>query len=758
MIRPVALEITELRGWRASGSVALDRPVTVLVGDNGRGKSSTLAAIEWCLFGREIEGVKGTGIAERNDWEVRRREAGARDTVVRLTLSTPDGPAVMSRRRPAGAKTTTPDLVEVTLPEGRTVEGGAAEAWLAKVGVPDAETFRRAHLLHQDAVRRRVVDGQDRSAILAALLGLEDDRAGRERLAELKVPAFVREVEDVLRGLERDLAAVTDKPRRDRDELERRLAVRGLARGDLSEARAVALRRGLLDRAASLAARLGLAAALPSAGDPAAVRAWAPTWSGVARGPAPALARASALRARQGRLEAALSRIEPFETELSDARKAYEATLRAHGDRAAREAVRAQAQARLAEAEAAQDRAGAMAGLLRRAAPLIAERAAVMEKEEKGPTRVGAAGEGTVPCPVCETPVAGLSAQVTEALARAEGPEAAALAAARKAAEEALRAAGESLTAFDRALDRGRRARLAHDAARAELELLLSSATTGSPASPVPARVAAGAPAAPPTAEPRDVAAAARALLAAGAEELRRLDGLARERDEALARHGAELDTLRELEAWIDVVARLDRDVDVAALPSSGALEAALDEAGGFALDVEAVGAFLREAQAERSAVREHEVNAALSTYYGLIVGEEAAARGLFVCARPTAKRLEYDLVDATGAPAVPVLNQASVNAISLALLCAQAEARARAGGLAWVALDDPGQSLDAERQAGVARAVERLAATCAVLVAAPEGPLVDRLLDRVSVPRRVLRLRPWSAADGASLEVEEER
>jgi uncharacterized protein (UPF0335 family) len=280
--------------------------------------------------------------------------------------------------------------------------------------------------------------------------------------------------------------------------------------------------------------------------------------------------------------------------------------------------------------------------------------------------------------------------------------------------------------------------------------------------------VGASAPAAPPipgtsaspapAAQPRDAIAAARALLDASALELTSLEGLARDRDDSLARHAVDLETLRDLEAWTDVIERLDREVDAAALRSWNALDQALDEAAGFAFDVEAVGAFLREAQAERSAAREAEVNAALSTYYALVVGEEAASRGLFVRTRETAKKLEYDLVDVTGEPAVPVLNQASVNAISLALLFAQAEARARAGGLAWVVLDDPGQSLDAERQAGLARAVERLAASCAVLVATPEGPLVERLIDRVAVPRRVLRLRPWSAEAGASLEVEEER
>ncbi|MEM5831274.1 MAG: AAA family ATPase [candidate division WOR-3 bacterium] len=47
-------------------------PVTILFGPNGTGKSSTLNAIEWCLWGRKCMG-KDTGIRERIDWEIKNR-------------------------------------------------------------------------------------------------------------------------------------------------------------------------------------------------------------------------------------------------------------------------------------------------------------------------------------------------------------------------------------------------------------------------------------------------------------------------------------------------------------------------------------------------------------------------------------------------------------------------------------------------------------------------------------------------------------
>lgn len=55
-------------------------PVTILFGPNGTGKSSTLNAIEWCLWGRKCVG-KDTGIRERIDWEIKNRNTSKNPSV-----------------------------------------------------------------------------------------------------------------------------------------------------------------------------------------------------------------------------------------------------------------------------------------------------------------------------------------------------------------------------------------------------------------------------------------------------------------------------------------------------------------------------------------------------------------------------------------------------------------------------------------------------------------------------------------------------
>ena len=65
-MKPLAITISRFRGWKSEHRISLDAPITSLVAENGRGKSSLLNAIEWCLYGAEVT-KKGSGIDERQD-------------------------------------------------------------------------------------------------------------------------------------------------------------------------------------------------------------------------------------------------------------------------------------------------------------------------------------------------------------------------------------------------------------------------------------------------------------------------------------------------------------------------------------------------------------------------------------------------------------------------------------------------------------------------------------------------------------------
>mgnify|MGYP003588556066 CR=1 FL=1 len=66
-----SLEISNYRGVRDTINVPLSKPLNIIYGTNGSGKSSIATAIEWVLFPDEALKLKDCGIEERRDWEVR---------------------------------------------------------------------------------------------------------------------------------------------------------------------------------------------------------------------------------------------------------------------------------------------------------------------------------------------------------------------------------------------------------------------------------------------------------------------------------------------------------------------------------------------------------------------------------------------------------------------------------------------------------------------------------------------------------------
>jgi DNA repair exonuclease SbcCD ATPase subunit len=713
VIRPLWVEVQAFRGWRTRTRVPLDRRITVVVAENRRGKSSTLNAIEWCLFGARVE-KKDSGLDERADWEVRPRGAGDDPTEVTLALATAEGVVQVCRRRAAGARAGKGDELLVTLPDGATVTGADAERWLAARRLGDWEDYRRAHCFHQEAARRRVLDRGDRSAVLAALLGLDEDRALRETLGELKAGALVKGVDAELDELDRDLQKAALRPQRRLLELEQRLLTdRGLQRSRLGAALEAEVVGRLIGRARALARDLDLAVSLPDPGDTGAVRRWAEAWPRSVRASATVLASLPGLRQRQGALSGAIPLAGPAEGQWRAAEAALAAATQADGDEAGRTRRLEAAEQALNRADAALKAASATVALLEDARQVLAASAT--------PDR----------CPVCDSAVPGLPQRVGSVLAGLQSSALTALTRARADAVAERDAAKGGLDTLRRLRADRQAAEAAWEARRAALAKLLPA--------PVPA----------------DVLAAANAELARLKAETERLARLEADRDAGLRDHAADLELLEDLQAWGTAVAAVETPLEVKALRAWAELERAVDTAAAFASDLDCLEEVARAAQAARSAARQAAVNATLGEYFAAITGDPSA-RGLQVHVRRTPKGLDYQLRDASGEAAVPVMNQAALNALSLAALFAQAEAAAARGGLAWVVLDDPVQSLDQVHQHGLAEAMGRLAARCHVLIGVVPSGLVERLRTHVPVERRFLYLAPWREDAGSRVEREE--
>jgi len=720
MMRPLRLELRNFRGWR-EGTVPLDRQVTVVLGDNRRGKSSTLNAIEWCLYGREIE-KKASGIAERVDWEIERRGSDA-GVEVALSIEIEGEEARIVRRRKAGAGTREEDELAVEV-GGARLEQDQARAWMRAKRLPDWETWRRACCQHQEVLRGRLTVAEDRSQVVASLLGMDEYDRLQRVLKDQQAGKLVGEIDRELDELDKVVLYRLRAPSEELYESERKLEALGIERARLSPGLAGEIARAAIERAGALAERLEIAARLPALegeADEPAVRKWADGWGSQVRKESRTHERLASATKRRAKLAAEIEQLEPSEARWREARKRLEAERAERGDDAAQRRSLAESERLVEQAESAlraEDRALA---LLREALELSRQ-----SSSER--------------CPVCETHVPGLAGQIEARVRSGTGERAAQLAAERDRARARRAVLEGSIRTLEKLAVEEKEARAAFEGRRETLAALVS-----------PGRLEGGA----------DLLAAARAEEESLAGEIASLEAAITGLEVELEEHRKDSERLRELFKWRAAARRAQQRADLTVSPEWKGFQAAVDEAAAFAVDIDVLGSMAREAQEERSQTREAEVNRALGEYCALIAGREACLDPR-VRVKRTPKGITYEIEDAGGGRALSILNQASLNAISLSLLFAQAEERAREGLPEMLVLDDPGQSLDEDYAAGLARAIERVARHCAVIVGTTPGSLSERLMSHVSHPRRILRLAPPPIGErldeGVRIESQEER
>jgi DNA repair exonuclease SbcCD ATPase subunit len=680
-VRLLALEVCGFRGWRGAAELELDAPLTVLVGENAAGKSSTLNAIEWCLFGSQIA-KKASGIDERADWDVVARD-GAREARVVLRMETGEGKVRLERRRARDAKAREADFFQVTLPSGDVLEGAEElGSWFEHMDLPSWDEWKRAFCQHQERSRARVLDAAERSIQLGRLLGLEQYQEWSDGWKSFRVNDLEKSAQQSQDEIEERLHQGSARPRMEADRLALQLEQLGVDRMSLGASALRDALTGLVSNGRRLAEQAGLELPDVDVNRTAAVLKWAqalPLAVKLQRADASARLREDELR--RDNWTRALASLEPTEQSWRDARDAREAFARKHGNpdrlRGELEDLRKQ----LTALDDAERRENALLALLRQATDLHTRGA---------------------PCPVCEHAAPDLDAQLharTADLSTAAVHERAAQRRSLQGRETAL--AGNLSKAADLDL-REKGADVARQRLRTDLARNLPDGVDSGPAS--------------------------RAALDQFRRDLEnrraQLDGLD-QRSMELNAATERVDLLRRWEAESNR-AQATRG-DLGELPAWSELQSVLDEAAGLARDIEVLADMTREAQGLRSAERERVVNESVGRHYARITGanEQACAR---IQVKRTAAKLSYALVDGDRCDVLPVLNQAALNALSLAVLFAQAENRAHDCRPAWLMLDDPEQSLDPSARIGLAAALRDLSVRIPVLVATLGGQFADEL------------------------------
>jgi DNA repair exonuclease SbcCD ATPase subunit len=217
MLIPTRLTVRGFRGFRGEETFEFPSPATIFSGENHCGKSSTLNALEWCLFGDQCKG-KETNIRERVGWIIPNQHLERPEVLVELRLTDSDGEYVVRRRlhQPAKKRSAVEDL-ELECPDGDVVNGTAAEQLLARWLRSSFRDFSTTVYQHQESIRGIVTqEPRERNDAIDRLLGLSDyrnllsgiagaDPKGRQKAIGKKFEAFEERVETAVSLVQQQL-------------------------------------------------------------------------------------------------------------------------------------------------------------------------------------------------------------------------------------------------------------------------------------------------------------------------------------------------------------------------------------------------------------------------------------------------------------------------------------------------------------------------------------------------------------------------
>lgn len=165
-----SLEIEGFRGINEQRDFRFDKPFVTLYGDNGHGKSSTLGAIEWCLFG-DFVSVKS--LESRTKDELINSINPAGSAKVKLILSAGDGKYEFFREKKLGTRKVN-FLIKTPNDEYKMPQ---SEKLVRQMLGLNLEDFQRTVFLHQESVRGLLTDDSSkRDEAMDRLLGLEKPR------------------------------------------------------------------------------------------------------------------------------------------------------------------------------------------------------------------------------------------------------------------------------------------------------------------------------------------------------------------------------------------------------------------------------------------------------------------------------------------------------------------------------------------------------------------------------------------------------
>lgn len=241
------LKIKGFRGYMDEKEFAFNNPITIFSGENHRGKSSTLNAIEWCFFGNECAG-KNTGIRERIDWEISNRNLSSGTGVyVKVELEDENKISYEIERKWISARK---NELKIST-EDKKLHGDKAEEKLRQLLRLSFQDFLTSAYQHQEAVRAILTqEPSEKNEAIDRLLGLSVYRNILTGIEAAKISSKQKEMDNELDNFRNRITAIIDTHSRNLDDKKKQAGEKGLKEEQLNE-------KGVLEIAMLVKKQLG---------------------------------------------------------------------------------------------------------------------------------------------------------------------------------------------------------------------------------------------------------------------------------------------------------------------------------------------------------------------------------------------------------------------------------------------------------------------------------------------------------------------
>ena len=716
MFELARLRVCGFRGFVGEQGFSFDHPVTLLCGENHLGKSSTLNAVEWCLFGDECVGKK-TGIRERVNWEIANRYLQQGEVAVTAEFKGPEGTYTITREQSVGRRRAA-QKVTVLLPDGTQLQGDEAENMLYVLFRSSFQDFMTAVYQHQEAIRVILTqEPRERNDAIDRLLGLSPYR----EILKGIIGARLEETLTNMEGKREDFRKRCEQAIRTLDNLIREERAKAIAEGIPEEAftEQEALNRaaGIAEAVKSLAEELGAAdfkARVPvTFSEIVEFREWVKTQTDRLWAQAPDVLKQETLATEQQKLTIPKGRYKEAKGAETAAQVEKDRFVGQFGDEAALVEAIEQQQREIGQLDGQIRKTNARANLVREAMRYLKE---VVPDAERGR------------CPLC-------GADAPRLLAHLETEWEQKVKAQVEELEQQKRECQSKLEDFDSLRDK-----------LGTLERNLKKARSGC----------------------EDCLRAIAQTLGReiGKEEdplyllSKRHEHVAREHGaigEAISKKRAKIsdlyDKLGKLRTIDEVLVHQQKRAVIERVWETKEfleLEESLNEASQFVEDVRALRTALAEASLEEAEGKIHSAEAALDKYFCSIVKHPAIPGLVMEVAEDSRTGLNsYSFKSKDGTDPTPILSQGDLNCFALSLFLGLSEATGDTQRFGFLMLDDPTQSLGPEMKRELVSVLEGIANRRELIIATPDPEFKSLLTTHITKTKAVYNFTGWTDKDG---------